>query len=286
MQSLGEIGETHRREISRRHIESLESWLRRVIDHQLRAAYKANYESAVMAGGNPIIPPKIKTQVDQRIATEPHRYPRWIDATQLNEVIRIIQHLYRLHFSPVFAPTLPEVVVDFALDRLNEHRNPLMHGGACSTRMLEQSICYTNDITDACKRFFTDMKKEKQFDAPTFTRFVDSAGNVFHITAPEGQSSIFDARKGNVGIFQVGNIVTFEVEVDETYSPDTYKIFWNTFWGVQGGNGSRFTVELTDKNVSVQEEVRATLVSNNAWHRNGVHDDFISVMYCVLPAPQ
>ena len=206
MQALSEIIEFERREIARRHVESLEVWLRRVIDHQL-SVIGANYHQA-LEGKNPVVPPKIAQQIEKRVQAEPHRYPRWIDASQRNEAIAILQHQYEKRFQTVFNP-LPKVVVMHMLKGVADHRNPLMHGNACGVRALEQCVCYSNDLIDACKAFFMKINKERQYDAPTFTRFTDSNGNIFHVTAPEGQTSIFDARKGTNGTFHVGDVVTF-----------------------------------------------------------------------------
>jgi len=280
MKSLSEILEAERREIARRHIESLEAWLRRLIHHQL-SAVGPNYHEAV-EGKNPVIPPKIADKVKLRLTSEPHRYPRWIDATQLNEAIAILQHHYEKRFQIAFNP-LPKVVVMHMFSGVADHRNPLMHGNACSVRALEQCVCYSNDLIDACKAFFMAINKERAYDAPTFTRFTDSKGNIFNVTAPEGQTSIFDARKGQAGVLHVGELVTFEVEVDESYPADTYKIQWMAFWGQQLGEGPTFKLELTDRNVSQQEEIRPTLVSNKVWHRSGRHDDAIIVLYQVRP---
>ncbi len=237
MQSLSEIPEAERREIARRHVESLEAWLRRLIDHQLRVI-GPNYHQMVVEG-NPVIPPKIAKKVADRLTNEPHRYPRWIDATQLNEAISILLHHYERRFQTCFNP-LPKLIVMHMLDEVGRHRNPLMHGNTCSVRALEQSVCYSNDLIEACKAFFMTINKDRQYDAPTFTRFTDSNGNIFHVTAPEGQQSHFDARKGSAGMLHVGDVVTFEVEVDESYPPDTYKVQWAAFWGGQTAMGSTF----------------------------------------------
>lgn len=194
----------------------------------------------------------------------------------------MLRHQYEKRFQTLFNP-LPKVVVMHMLDRLVDHRNPLMHGHACGVRALEQCVCYSNDLIDACKAFFMKINKERQYDAPTFTRFTDSNGNIFHVTAPEGQNSIFDAREGANGTLHVGDVVTFEVEIDESYPPEGYKIQWEAFYGRQLSEGSTFKVEVTNRNVSQHEEIRAALISNKNWHRSGSNDDFIIVKYRVLP---
>jgi hypothetical protein len=282
MYSLSEIPESERREIARRYIDSLESWLRRIIEHRLIASHGDLYWKC-NSNGNPVVPPKILAKITQRASTEPKRYPRWIDAAQLDEAVRIIFHNYESEFEAVFSSRMPKIVVRRFLDAVTSHRNPLMHAGTCSVRMLEQVACYSNDIIDVCKEYFAMENAERKFNSPTFTRFCDSKGNVFEVKFKEGNQNIFDARGGAAGELHVGDSLTFEVQVDESYPVEDYEVHWYAFWGGQKGQGAIFSIDVTLKNVGEQEEIRATLVSKKAWHRLGRHDDMISVLYRVLP---
>ena len=288
MLSLAEIAETERREIARRHLDMLESWLRRVIHFQLTAAFGAQYPTASAKDGHQVVSKKIRDNVDARFKSEPERYPRWIDAALLDDAISIVTNprTYNTHFRAGLERAFPQGMDEAReyLSRVRNHRNALMHGGTCSVRMLEQCVCYSNDVVESLREHFVVVRKQRQFDAPTFTRFVDGLGNVFHISSQDDRSeTIFDARKGAKGKALVGDVLTFTIEVEESYPPDTYDIQWQAFSGGQSADGHTFMVTFEDKNVSAKEEIRATLKTRESWHRHGQHDDFFIATYTVLP---
>lgn len=75
----------------KRVIESLERWLRDLIDYELHKEFGINYMvDAKLEGGQNVIPSDVRGHIDKRIASEPARFPRKIDAIQLDHAIAIV----------------------------------------------------------------------------------------------------------------------------------------------------------------------------------------------------
>ncbi|HEX4950262.1 MAG TPA: hypothetical protein VFZ34_26595, partial [Blastocatellia bacterium] len=77
------------RSICKEKIESLEHWLRRLIEDVLRPVY-GDYFVYKDASGNRLINSKLSQTVEERRAKEPLRYPRKIDAVLLEDAVNII----------------------------------------------------------------------------------------------------------------------------------------------------------------------------------------------------
>jgi hypothetical protein len=99
---LMSLAESEIRSICKEKIESLEHWLRRLIDDTLEPAY-GDYFSHVDKNGNRLIRSALSDQVDTRRAREPYRYPRKIDAVLLEDAIDIIckPELYKTHVADI-----------------------------------------------------------------------------------------------------------------------------------------------------------------------------------------
>ena len=74
------------RNICKEKIESLEYWLRRLIDETLSQAYE-DFVSYIDFNVNRLIKKKITDSITNRVSLEPNRYPRKIDAVLLNDAI-------------------------------------------------------------------------------------------------------------------------------------------------------------------------------------------------------
>jgi hypothetical protein len=280
------LSEIERSEIARRHLESAEAWLRRIIDHQLTAAFGAQYWQAMTPPDTPVTPKRIREAAAQRREAEPLRYVREIDATTLDESIDLLLHprLYRDNFRQLLIdayPDGPEEARTF-LSRLTEHRNRLAHGGACSARCLEQCACYSNDLIDSLKAFFREQNMERTFNVPTFTHITDNKGNKFDLKPkPDDQIQFVDVRATCNGDLYAGDELVVEVEVDESFSG--YSIRWLTFNGDRGeGAIARLLIE--PRHVGVQMDIRFEVVSGEQWHKlHGGCDDRVDLRYRVLP---
>jgi hypothetical protein len=273
------------REIARRHLDSAEAWLRRLIDHQLSAAFGANYWDAKTTAGAPVISQRLRKAVAERRRAEPNRYTRNIDATQFDEAIKVVLHpeLYGGHFRLALALAYPdgEAEARTFLSRLNDHRNRIAHGRTCSQRDLEQCVCYSNDLADSLKAFFRNQNMARTFNVPTFTRVVDNRGNEFHLSpTPDGQGQFIDVRARGKGELYPGDELVIEAEVDQSFSG--YTVQWMTFNGDRGtGPIARLTIE--PKHVGVQMDVRFEVVSAEQWHKLLGCDDRLDLRYRVLP---
>jgi len=280
--------EAERREAARRHLDSLESWLRSIIELQLSEAYGSQYFNTCTSTGESLIPKKTREKVAQRRQKEPSRYQRDIDATTLGEAIDILLHpiTYQDNFEPALRHAYPDGRDEARtfLNRLKVHRNPMAHIGTCSIRDLEQCVCYTNDLIDSLKIFIQEQNRTREFNVPTFTRVVDSNGNVFQLSHPDDSEGHFiDFRNTDKGVLYPGDVICLEVEVDESFQPEEYSVEWLTFNGDRGqGQRIEFTVE--PRHVGEQMDVRFEVISNKDWHRLlGGCDDRLDLRYRVNP---
>jgi hypothetical protein len=217
------LTEAERREIARRHLDSAEAWLRRIIDYQLSAAFGANYWDAIMPSGTPVISQRFRKAVAERRAAEPDRYTRNVDATQFDEAADLILHpqLYPDHFRAALTFAYPDGASEARtfLSRLNDHRNRIAHGGTCSGRDLEQCVCYSNDLIDSLKAFFRTQNMARTFNVPTFVRAVDNRGNEFHLSPnADDQGQFIDVRIKGTGDLHPGDELVIEAEVDQSFS--------------------------------------------------------------------
>ena len=66
------------RDYCKQAIESLEYWLRRLIDETLKDSYGTNYFEAIDKDGSNIINKRIRTSIKTRYNSEPDQFPRII----------------------------------------------------------------------------------------------------------------------------------------------------------------------------------------------------------------
>ncbi|WP_063563827.1 hypothetical protein [Paenibacillus sp. O199] len=72
------------RELSRTTVESLEMWIRRLIDSQMRSEYGESYIYFQKSSGDYIVKKTVREKVRMRREMEPDRFPRDIDALDLD----------------------------------------------------------------------------------------------------------------------------------------------------------------------------------------------------------
>ena len=97
------------RSFCKERVESLEHWLRRLIDEALTETY-GNYFLCEDENNNCLIKKKLVETVLGRRQKEPTRYPRDIDAVLLDDAIDILcnPHLFGKHFKAPLAAAFPE----------------------------------------------------------------------------------------------------------------------------------------------------------------------------------
>ena len=201
------FNELERKDLARRYLDGAEAWLRRLIDVELTAAHGSGYLADGAAGTCSEISKKTRERINGRYSSDPDRFPRLIDAADLGDAIKIVleKNLFRNVFRDALVDAFPEGSAEALtfLNRLETIRNKLAHGGTCSDRDLERSICYSNDVTDFIKTHFRRKGMEKEFNVPTFIRVSDNRGNEFHFS-PKPHSQFVDVRTTGKGDLYVG----------------------------------------------------------------------------------
>ena len=273
-------------------IEALEIWLRRVIDLTLSSELDNDYIHAQDAAtGGFLLKKALRESIQNRVANNPKRYPRDIDAALLDDEIYIVCHvkLFDSFFRPVFASHFPsgrEELRTF-LTRIIEPRNALAHSNPLSIRQAEQVICYSHDAIEAIKRYMEDVNMDKEYNAPTIVKITDSRGLVFYdseIVRFGDGLGLVSLLKDRSAWLTVGDTLEIEVEVDPSFSPDDYRLKWEYPQRSEEHTDNRLVLRIADHHVRASFHITCKVVSNESWHRCGDVDDDVTLMYRVLPA--
>lgn len=280
------------RSICKEKIESLEHWLRRLIDDTLTPVY-GDYFSYTDASGNRLIKNSLAQQVATRRAGEPLRYPRNIDAVLLEDAVDILckPDLFQRHFQQAMSEAFPDGRDEARtfLSRLLVPRNNLAHANAISARQAEQIVCYSNDVIESLKNYYRAMGMQETYDVPLILKVTDSFGNAF--TRSQFQPchdggimlSFFD--KPHLYL-RPGDTLTLELEVDPAYDPSSYSVMWTSTkpWSSAPVVNAKAVIPITNKQVGQQFEVQCRVTTNREWHRMHMGaDDFLMMYYKVLP---
>ncbi len=273
-------------------IESLEHWLRRLIDDTLKPVY-GEYFSFADQTGNRLIRNSLAQQVAARRANEPLRYPRNIDAVLLEDAVDIIckPDLYQKHFRQALNDAFPdgrEEAKTF-FSRLLIPRNNLAHANAISARQAEQVICYCNDVLDSLKRYYRTLGMHETYNVPTILKVTDSFGHSFTRSqfGPCHDGGIMMTFLDKPHLFlRPGDTLTVEVEIDPAFDPASYSIVWASIkpWTTASLRGAKAIIPITNKQVGQQFDVQCRITSDKDWHRMHMGcDDFLMLYYKVLP---
>jgi hypothetical protein len=280
------------RGICKERLESLEYWLRRIIDETLSKKF-GDYINYSDEHGNKLIKSEFAKFLLARKANEPERYPRLVDAILLDDAINIIcnPNLYRNHFAEILNTAFPDGQMEARtfMMRLVPARNALSHANPISIRQAEQIICYSNDIIDSIKKYYTEKNMDNEYNVPLILKVTDSFGNVFYRNQMGGvhdggiMMNFLDNPRYNL---RVGDTISLEIEVDPSFDEDEYIISWSSTknFGEPRPEGKKAVIKITEKQVSQQFDVQCNIKSNKGWHRmhNG-SDDFMLFYYKVLP---
>src|SRR5205823_14552200 len=127
-------------------------------------------------------------------------------------------------------------------------------------------------------RYYAEIGMSQEYNAPSFTRFSDSLGNVNHPTSTE---FILDSRNKPL---RPGVVLRLEVEVDAHYHPSEYFVAWRVMVpGLPQTTGTSLILPLEPKHVGELFAITAQAISRKEWHRHGTYDAQIRIMYRVLP---
>jgi hypothetical protein len=276
--------------ISCRHrIESCELWLRRLIHDQLLPEHGSNYVQNAKINGQAVFNQNIRKHTESRTRENPGRYPREIDTLMLDHLSTIIckEDMYKKYFIDFFAEGFPcgSEQLRETLNRLIPIRNALSHANPLSLCDAERALCYSSDIIGALESHYATLGMETEYNAPTFTKFSDSAGNVVYIN--DSQQTL-DYSGTNDRTLRCGDSIRLEVEIDSHYQPDDYSVLWQICNLSQQGegdraNGSSFSITLEPRHVGTKFSITVTLTSNKPWHRHSSFDAIIFLWYKILP---
>ena len=275
------------RNICREKIESLEYWLRRLIEITLSKEY-GNYLAHTDEHGNRLISGAIIKSLEKRVSENPDRYPRMADAMLLDEAISIVcnPNLYK-HFRESLLEAFPAGAEQArnVMGRLVEPRNRLSHANSISVRDAERILCYSNDIIDSLKTYYRKSGMSQDYNVPLILKVTDSLGNVYH--REKMRTQMGGVRAGpQVQELRPGDILSVEIEVDPSYSPDTYTINWSSTYKIVGAttNEKKIQVHLNNTHVGEQFNLQCRIKTDKEWHRLGTGtDDLLVMSYKVLP---
>lgn len=288
---LSSLPDSDIRSICKQKIESLEHWLRRLIDDTLTPVY-GDYFSYEDAAGNRLIKGSLAKQVSERQSREPSRYPRKIDAVLLDDAIDIIckPELYKNHFSAALVTAFPdgrEEAKTF-FGRIQAPRNNLAHANTISARAAEQVLCYSNDVIESLKEHYKSINMQQEYDVPLILRVTDSFGQTFTRRelqmVHDGGICIMYSQDPN-HFLRPGDILTFEIEVDPAYDPASYSVRWSSAKGLDGNcSSAKLVIEIKDRHVGQSFDVQCRITSDKTWHRMSMgSDDFFMAWFKVLP---
>jgi hypothetical protein len=287
---LFELSDSEIRSICKNKLDSLEYWLRRLIDRILSDKYN-DYFSYQDEHGNRLFGKGIADSVTMRMTSEPNRYPRKIDAVLLNDAIKIIcnDQLFNNHFKEPLSLAFPSSkVTRLFMDRLIAPRNCLAHANPISLRQAEQVICYTGDIIESIKNYYIKHNMETEYNVPLILKATDSFGNSFHNNQCGtfgGGGILKDLSTDSQFYLRPRDTITLEVEIDPSFPRASYEICWYLAgMSIPDSNKPKITIEITEKEVSTQLQIKCNVTTNKDWHRlSGGMDDFLMFIYKVLP---
>ena len=175
------------------------------------------------------------------------------------------------------------------MKRLSEVRNRLAHANPISNRQFEQVVCYTGDIIESIKKFYSIKNMNEEYNVPLILKTIDSFGNVLHRNEfiQTGQGSIiYDISKNPQFHLRPGDVFTIEIEVDQSYSEDEYDIEWSSSKQLMSDNinSKKLVISISEESVCARFPIECSIKSKKNWHRlsNGF-DDKLHYAVKVLP---
>ena len=270
------------RNLCREKLESLEHWLRRLVDETLSTNYGSAYFDHRSPAGRRLIAEKIAAPAGTRMAAEPARYPTHIDAVMLDDLISIVCHpdLYA-HFRPALLDAFPcgrEEARVFLL-RIAAPRNNLAHANGISIRSMERILCYANDVIDSLKSHYRNIGMETDYDYPQILLLRDYRGRVWRRSEiPETKFNLWlDLTDDASYHLRPGDELALEVEVDPAFDTNDRQIKWQC--GDMIADGPRLVFTVAEKHITQHLSIFCRVVVNRVWHRlpTGADDLLVSV---------
>lgn len=287
---FSQLKEEEKRSICKKEIENLENWLRRLVHESLSKEYVNNYLEYKDKNNKYLIKTEIRQRVKSLINKEPERFPRYIDAFFLPDLIYIIcrNDLYNKFFKDPFLKAFPDGNNEARtfLTRLEDPRNALYHANPISNRQAEQVICYCHDIIESLKEYYFEMGTECEYNVPRIIKVTDSFGNTIHLS--EIDKLLINNWRLDIdykNYLRPGDTLGIEIEIDPSFNPSSYTIKWIIDHRTINGynNNTKISFDIEVKHVGSIFPVDCQIISNKIWHKHGICDDYIKIFYKVLP---
>jgi hypothetical protein len=288
---LHALSDDERRSHCRREIEALEHWLRRLVHEAFSETYGPAYFDADGEDGNRLFKSQTVRATRERRDRHPLRYPRPIDATTFDELVSAIckSQNYKRHFRDALRAAFPEGGEEARtfLGRIARIRNDLSHTNPITLHDAARAICYSQDVIASLKEYYAAMNEQREYNVPMVIRVADSRGKT-------GQGAELGDRPARVAVCSFhttssgrlypGDRIAIEVEVDPTFERSSYRLQWACPGNhPKFGDTERVVIEIDETHVQERFHVNCMVISNSVWHRFGNYDDYVRMIYKVLP---
>lgn len=288
---ISHLSEAELRSLCKEKIEILEGWLRRLIDEMLTESYGDYFAHVRMDGSNVISKSKILRGIEERMKSAPEKYPRKIDAVSLSNAIDIICHpdLYNPHFKKPLQTAFPlgkEMALKI-LKRVLDIKHRLANDFVLHQRHVEQVICYSGDVIDSLKEYYSNRTNSDEFPVPQIAKVIDPLGKEF--TREEcltyGGGAIGLVRDNDPAYeLKPGDTLRLSVEMDASYPADEYDISWHISNGPVLGFGPQLELELNASHVSPSLMILCKVTSRKSWHKiRSTYDDLFGIKLKIVP---
>lgn len=277
------------RSLCRGKIESLEHWLRRLVDEVMTATHGADYATRTDASGKPVLAKKRIEPARARMLSDPARYPRLLDAMLLGDLIDIVCGNEWPNFRPALQDAYPHGPAEARtfLTRIEGPRNNLSHANSVSLRAMEQVLCYSNDVIDALKDHYRRAGMQTQYDIPYILAVRDFRGRTWRRSELLDNSGplLLHLNKDPAYFLRPGDELAFEVEVDPSFTSAGYSLRWH--WPgvhfVDSPSTSRVVVPIEERHVMEQFMLSCQVTTDRVWHRLQGCDEHLVLVLKVLP---
>lgn len=290
---LHALSEDDLRSYCRKTIEALERWLRCLIDEELSESYGKDFLEATIETGDKLIAKKIRDSIGKRYKSQPEKYSRLIDAAMLPDEIGILcnPNLFNKNFKSGLEAAFPNGAAEARtfLSRFVPTRHKLSHANSISVRQAEQVICYSHDVIDSLKAYYLEKNLDMQYNVPTVVRLTDSLGNEVYLDQNRTDylgAVLVKFQHDPDSFLHPGERLSIEVEIDPSFDAGEYEISWDhhrSDGDTQHNHDSRITIDLQNRHVRNEFIVWCRIKSNKDWHRQGLHDDQVGIIYRILP---
>lgn len=270
------FSETEIRNSAKETLESLEHWSRRIINDKFVQTYGPNYFDYKLENGENLIKCEILRNISDRMADNPKRFPRKIDAILMEDIAYFLckDNFYNDFFKEILVNSFSgKEEVRSRMKILKDIRNKLYHGNPISHREAEQAICYSHDFIDCYKTHYIKTGKEQDYNVPFFVKVEDSLGQCGYRDETKTEKLSLPSRKNR---FRPGDEYKIWVEVDGSFPEDFYEITWYMN-DKKVATGKEFVFKATIDMVASLQFVYCNLQTKRQWHKYRTFDDSFSI---------